>query len=324
MTRSPTRRRRDLRRRARRADRQARDRERQGAVVDVDPRATRRTRKLTSSLNFSRGLVVATTGGYIGRRTALSGTRRHAQPHDGHISTSGTRLLGPAPIIQRRRARRSTRRSGRARARSCSPERQPARGDRQCPYTAAPTSAQRIDCRPTRRHWSATGRRRTSPSSNVTDADLGSTAPHCSRAVTSCQGRQGRLPAPDPRSLRAVQTVPTPGSTCSLLGARDVAGEVGVVASGSGNRCVGAAQRKAAEACRRTPRRDEPVVAGEPSLRAGQRRHPRYRHASGHELAQLPCGSVHCRARSVDERRCDRRRRKRERAPHERHTRIYS
>ena len=76
--------------------------------------------KLTSSLNFSRGLVVATTGGYYRRRSAVPGPCRHPEPRRTARSlTSGTRSAPTGTrSSSRRRATRATRRSGRARARS--------------------------------------------------------------------------------------------------------------------------------------------------------------------------------------------------------------
>jgi outer membrane protein assembly factor BamB len=75
--------------------------------------------KIGVALNFSRGLVLAATGGYYGRRTRVM-SRQSTRVAAGS-STSGTRCAATGRACSiRRPARRATRRSGRAPASSSS------------------------------------------------------------------------------------------------------------------------------------------------------------------------------------------------------------
>ena len=130
----------DLRRRARRPRPQARDRRRQGALVDARSRATRPTRSSRRRSTSSRGLRARRDRRLHRRRAALPGPRRH--PRSGATGAIVARLelalLRPArddPALDLRGERLGD--LGAARRRRRPGDRRPARRDRQRPVRRA-------------------------------------------------------------------------------------------------------------------------------------------------------------------------------------------
>ena len=155
--------------------------------------------KITSSLNVSRGLVIATTGGYIG----------DAPPYQGHVVTMSERhrpdrarlelaLLRPARVdpaahvrLERLGDLVAERRRGRSRERrrsSSRPGTAPFNGRTDWGDSVLVLDAGRVD------GCFATGRRPNQAQLNVTDVDLGSTSPALLAGGYAVQGgKDGKL-----------------------------------------------------------------------------------------------------------------------------------
>ena len=259
--------------------------------------------KLTSSLNFSRGLVVATTGGYIGDAPPYQGHVVTLKRTNGHIVHVWNSLCSDRHAIIQPSTCASSDSAIWARSGAVvlpgSGNLLVATGNG--PYNGStdfgdsvielsPDAARMVG------HWTPPNQAEL----ERTDADLGSTAPALLSGGYFVQGGKDGLLRLITRSLRAVQTVPTPGSTALFSAPAMWQGKWVFVASGSGTDAWVLHSGKLQKAWSNGHDGTSPVVAGGLLYVQGNGVIRVYRPTSGHELAQLPCGSVHWQSPIVD------------------------
>ena len=259
--------------------------------------------KLTSSLNFSHGLVVATTGGYIGDAPPYQGHVVTLKRTNGHIVHVWNSLCSDRHAIIQPSTCASSDSAIWARSGAVvlpgSGNLLVATGNG--PYNGStdfgdsvielsPDAARMVG------HWTPPNQAEL----ERTDADLGSTAPALLSGGYFVQGGKDGLLRLITRSLRAVQTVPTPGSTALFSAPATWQGKWVFVASGSGTDAWVLRSGKLQKAWSNGHDGTSPVVAGGLLYVQGNGVIRVYRPTSGHELAQLPCGSVHWQSPIVD------------------------
>jgi hypothetical protein len=133
-----------------------------------------------------------------------------------------------------------------------------------------------------------------------TDADLGSTAPALLSGGYFVQGGKDGLLRLITGSLRAVQTVPTPGSTDLFSAPATWQGKWVFVSTGGGTDAWLLRGGKLRKAWSNGHDGTSPVVAGGLLYVQGNGVIRVYRPTSGRVLAELPCGSVHWQSPIVD------------------------
>ena len=252
--------------------------------------------KLTSSLNFTRGLVVATTGGYYG----------DAPPYQGHVVTL-SQVTGEIvhvwnslcsdrnAIIQPSTCDAS---DSAIWARSGAVV-DPATGNLlvatgNAPYNGKTNFGDSVivlspDATRIVGHWTPANQ----AEMNRTDADLGSTAPALLSGGSFVQGgKDGKLRLIS-RGLKLLQTVSTPGGA-DLFSAPAIWQGVRVfVASGSGTDAWLLRGGRLHQVWSNGQDGTSPVVAGGLLYVQGGGVIRVYQPTTGHELAELPCGDVH-------------------------------
>jgi PQQ-like domain len=259
--------------------------------------------KLTSSLNFSRGLVIATTGGYIGDAPPYQGHVVTLNPASGHIVNVWNSLCADRhAIIQPSTCRASDSaiwaRSGAVVL--------PGSGNLLVATGNAPYDGRRnfgdsvIELTPDASrvigHWAPPN----TDELNVTDLDLGSTAPALLANGSFVQGgKDGRLRLIS-RGLRTLQIEATPGSTDLFSTPAVWRGTWVFVASGSGTDAWVLRGGRLHKAWSNRNDGTSPVVAGDLLYVQGSGVIRVYRPATGHEVAKLPCGPVHWQSPIVD------------------------
>jgi len=259
--------------------------------------------KLTSSLNFSRGLVIATTGGYIG----------DAPPYQGHVVTlnaANGRIVhvwnslcaDRRTIIQPSTCSSSDSaiwaRSG-AVVDPASGNLLVATGNG--PYNGStdfgdsvivlsPNASRIVG------HWTPPNQAEL----NQSDLDLGSTAPALLAGGYLVQGGKDGLLRLIDRGLQVVQTVSTPGSADLFSAPAVWQGKWVFVASGSGTDAWVLRGGKLQKAWGNGTDGTSPVLAGGLLYIQGNGAVRVYSPASGRLLAELPCGNVHWQSPIVD------------------------
>jgi outer membrane protein assembly factor BamB len=252
--------------------------------------------KLTSSLNVSRGLVVATTGGYIGDAPPYQGHVVTLDPGSGRIVHVWNSLCSNRRAIIQPSSCRSSDSAIWARSGAVV---DPATGNLLVATGNGPwnghsdwgdsvivlsPNASRIVG-----HWTPPNQAEL----ERTDADLGSTAPALLAGGWFVQGgKDGLLRLISPR-LAAVQTVPTPGGTGLFSAPAVWQGDRLFVATAAGTdawRLRGGRLRKAWS---NGNDGTSPVVAGGLLFVQGSGVIRVYLPASGRMVAELPCGDVH-------------------------------
>lgn len=261
--------------------------------------------KITSSLNVSRGLVVATTGGYIG----------DAPPYQGHVVTmwertgriahvwnslcsDRPRLIVPKTCGSSDSAIWS--RNGAAV--------DPATGNLVVATGNAPfdgrtdwgdsTLVLSPDASRLLRHWTPADHRHL----NDSDLDLGSTSPGLLAGGLAVQGGKDgklrlldlrRLPGPGPHTGGELQTLPVPGGVDMFSAPAVWRGTWVFVSTGGGTEALVLRGRRLHRVWSNDTGGTSPVVAGGLLYVAGDGSVNVYAAASGRRVAALRSGSVH-------------------------------
>jgi hypothetical protein len=261
--------------------------------------------KLTSSLNVSRGLVLVTTGGYIG----------DAPPYQGHVLTLSERtgairhvwnslcsdrheLITPSTCGSSDSAIWS--RSGAAV--------DPANGDLvvatgNAPWNGSTDWGDSVlvlspDASKLLRHWTPTDQQRL----NESDADIGSTSPALLSGGFAVQGGKDgklrllqlhRLPGPDKKLGGELQTVPTPGGASLFSEPAVWQGTWVFVADDAGTQAWRLQGGRLNAAWSNGNGGTSPVVAGGLLYVAGSGAIHVYSGPTGKEVGALPIGGVH-------------------------------
>jgi outer membrane protein assembly factor BamB len=261
--------------------------------------------KITSSLNVSRGLVIATTGGYIG----------DAPPYQGHVVTMSERsgriahvwnslcsdrhaLIVPRTCASSDSAIWS--RSGAAV--------DPANGTLVVATGNAPFNGRTDwgdsvlvlspDASRLLRHWTPVDQARL----NVTDADLGSTSPALLDNGYAVQGGKDgklrllqlhRLPGVNAKTGGELQTVPTPGGVGLFSAPAIWKGSWAFVATDGGTEAWRLRGGRLHTVWSNRNGGTSPVIAGNLLYVAGSGSVRVYVPTSGRQVATLPSGAVH-------------------------------
>jgi hypothetical protein len=261
--------------------------------------------KLTSSLNVSRGMVLATTGGYIG----------DAPPYQGHVVTLSERNGRVLHVWNSLCANRHTlilpstcsssdsaiwSRNGAAV--------DPANGDIVVATGNGPwngstdwgdsTLVLSPDASRLLRHWTPANQKEL----ETTDADLGSTSPGFLENGFGVQaGKDGKLrllqlhqlPAPNTQTGGELQTIPTPGGSATFSVPAIWKGTWVFVSNGSGTAAWILRSGRLHAMWSNANGGNSPVVAGNLLYVAGSGGVHVYVPTSGKEVATLPTGSLH-------------------------------
>jgi outer membrane protein assembly factor BamB len=261
--------------------------------------------KITSSLNVSRGLVLATTGGYVG----------DAPPYQGHVVTMSERTGRIAHVWNSLCANRHTL----ILPSSCSSSDSaiwsrngaavdPANGTIAVATGNGPwngstdwgdsTLVLSPDASRLLRHWTPTNQNEL----NTTDADLGSTSPGFLENGYGVQaGKDGklrllqlhRLPGPNTRLGGELQTVPTPGGIAIFSVPAIWKGKWVFVSDSSGTAAWQLRGGRLHAMWSNGNGGTSPVVAGSLLYVAGSGGIHVYVPTSGKEVTTLPGGSLH-------------------------------
>jgi PQQ-like domain len=261
--------------------------------------------KLTSSLNVSRGMVLVTTGGYIG----------DAPPYQGHVVTLSERNGRVLRVWNSLCANRHTlilpstcsssdsaiwSRNGAAV--------DPANGDIVVATGNGPwngstdwgdsTLVLSPDASRLLRHWTPANQKEL----ETTDADLGSTSPGFLENGFGVQaGKDGKLrllqlhqlPSPNTQTGGELQTVPTPGGSATFSVPAIWKGTWVFVSNGSGTAAWILRSGRLHAMWSNANGGNSPVVAGNLLYVAGSGSVHVYLPTSGKEVATLPTGSLH-------------------------------
>ena len=261
--------------------------------------------KLTSSLNVSRGLVLVTTGGYIG----------DTPPYQGHVLTLSERTGRIAHVwnslCSNRHALivpRSCRSSDSAIWSRNGAAVDPANGTLVVATGNAPwngstdwgdsTIVLSPDASRMLRHWTPTDQAQL----NTNDADLGSTSPGLLDGGYAVQAGKDaklrllqlhRLPGVNTRTGGELQTVPTPGGAALYSVPAVWKGKWVFVASGSGTQAWLLRGGRLHAVWSNGNDGTSPVVAGNLLYVAGSGQVRVYVPTSGRQVARLATGGVH-------------------------------
>lgn len=270
-------------------------------VVTLDPTHE----KLTSSLNFSRGLVIATTGGYIGDAPPYQGHVVTLRPSDGKIVAVWNSLCSDRrTLIQPSSCGASDSaiwaRSGAAVDPSSgnllvATGNGPWNGSTNwgdSVLVLAPSGSKLL------RHWTPTNQ----ADLERTDADLGSTAPALLAGGYAVQGGKDaklrllslrHLPGANARLGGEVQSVPTPGAAAMFSAPAVWRGRWVFAATFSGTEAWRLSGGRLHRVWANSNPGTSPVVAGGLLFVAGGRALNVYAASNGRRVAALPLGAVH-------------------------------
>ena len=262
--------------------------------------------KLTSSLNFASGFVIATTGGYIGDAPPYQGKVVTLNAANGRVVHVWNSLCADRRTIIRPSTCPSSDSAIWARSGAVV---DPATGDLLVatgngPYNGrtdfgdsvivlSPNAARIVG------HWTPPNQAELERS----DLDLGSTAPALLPGGYFVQGGKDGIVRLINRGLRVVQTVSTPGATDLFSAPAVWQGKWVFVASGSGTDAWVLRGGQLRKAWSNSSDGTSPVVAGGLLYIQGSGVIRVYRPSSGKVVAELPCGGVHWQSPIVDGRR---------------------
>ncbi|HEX4526474.1 MAG TPA: PQQ-binding-like beta-propeller repeat protein [Gaiellaceae bacterium] len=261
--------------------------------------------KITSSLNVSRGLVIATTGGYIG----------DAPPYQGHVVTMSERTGRIAHVWNSLCSDRHALIVPRTCASSDSAiwsrngaAVDPANGDLVVatgngPWNGSTDWGDSVivlspDASRMLRHWTPTDQAQL----NVSDTDLGSTSPALLAGGYAVQGGKDaklrllqlhRLPGVDSRTGGELQTVPTPGGSGLFSAPATWKGKWVFLATDGGTAAWLLQGGRLHSVWSNGNGGTSPVIAGNLLYVASSGSVHVYVPTSGKEVANLPSGSVH-------------------------------
>ena len=253
--------------------------------------------KLTSSLNFSRGLVIATTGGYIGDAPPYQGHVVTLSPKNGRIAHVWNSLCADRhAIIQPSTCDASDSaiwaRSG-AVVDPTTGNLLVATGN--APYNGSTHFGDSVivlspDAARMLGHWTPGN----AEELNAADLDLGSTAPALLSGGYFVQGgKDGKLRLISMRSLKDVLTVATPGSTDLFSAPAVWKGTWVFVADSAGTDAWRLSGDSLHQVWSNSTSGNSPVIAGGLLYIQGNGGIHVYNPASGHEITVLPCGDAH-------------------------------
>jgi outer membrane protein assembly factor BamB len=277
-----------------------------GSVVWATPITKDPTHeKVTSSLNLARGLVIATTGGYIG----------DAPPYQGHVVTISERTGALAHVWNSL----CSDRKGLLRPSTCASSDSaiwsrngaavdPSTGDLVVATGNAPwngrtdwgdsTLVLAPDASRLLRHWTPTDQQHL----NETDLDLGSTSPGLLAGGYAVQGGKDaklrllslrRLPGANAVKGGELQTVPTPGGQMMFSAPAIWKGTWVFVATGGGTRAWRLVGGRLRPVWSNGTGGTSPVVAGSLLYVGGDGSVKVYAAATGKLLRSLPTGAIH-------------------------------
>jgi outer membrane protein assembly factor BamB len=261
--------------------------------------------KMTSSINVSRGLVIAATGGYIG----------DAPPYQGHVVTMSERT---GRVVHAWNSLCSNRRAIIVPSTCSSSDSaiwsrngaavDPANGDLVVATGNAPwngstdwgdsTLVLSPDASRLLRHWTPTNQR----DLETTDADLGSTSPGLLEGGYAVQGGKDgkvrllqlhRLPGVNARVGGELQTVPTPGGSAMFSVPAVWKGKWVFLATDGGTAAWLLQGGRLHSVWSNSNGGTTPVIAGKLLYVAGNGSVNVYVPTSGRQVATLPSGSVH-------------------------------
>src|SRR5262249_17577172 len=252
--------------------------------------------KLTSSLNFARGLVIATTGGYIGDAPPYQGHGVTLNPANGRIVHVWNSLCADRRTIIQPSTCPSSDSAVWARSGAVV---DPANGNLLVatgngPYNGStdfgdsvivlsPNALRIVG------HWTPPNQAQL----NQSDVDLGSTAPALLAGGYVVQGGKDGILRLINRGLQVVQTVSTPGATDLFSAPAVWQGKWVFVASGSGTDAWLLRGGKLQKAWGNGTAGTSPVLAGGLLYIQGSGAVRVYSPTSGRLLAELPGGDVH-------------------------------
>jgi len=259
--------------------------------------------KLTSPLNFSHGLVIATTGGYIGDAPPYQGHVVTLRSANGHVVHAWNSLCADRhAIIQPSTCPASDSaiwaRSG-AVVMPGSGNLLVATGNG--PYDGKTNFGDSVimlspDAWRVLGHWTPPNQAEL----NTSDLDLGSTAPALLANGSFVQGGKDGLLRLISRGLKTLQIVATPGSTDLFSAPAVWKGTWVFVASGSGTDAWVLRGGRLHKAWSNGNDGTSPVVAGGLLYAQGNGVIRIYQPATGRQVAELPCGPVHWQSPIVD------------------------
>lgn len=259
--------------------------------------------KITSSLNVSRGLVIATTGGYIGDAPPYQGHVVTMAESNGRIAHVWNSLCSDRHALMIPRTCASSdsaiwSRNGAAV--------DPANGDLvvatgNAPFNGSTDWGDSVivlspDASRMLRHWTPTDQQQL----NVTDADLGSTSPALLDGGYAVQGGKDaklrllqlhRLPGVNTKTGGALQTLTTPGGLFSEPAVWK--GKWVFFSTGGGTSALLLQGSRLHEVWSNGNGGTSPVIAGNLLYVAGSGSVHVYVPTSGKEVANLPSGPVH-------------------------------
>ena len=261
--------------------------------------------KITSSLNVSRGLVIATTGGYIGDAPPYQGHVVTMAEGNGRIAHVWNSLCSDRHALILPRTCPSSdsaiwSRSGAAV--------DPANGDLvvatgNAPFNGSTDWGDSVivltpDASRMLRHWTPAGQAQL----NTSDLDLGSTSPALLDGGYAVQGgKDGKLrllqlhslPGINARTGGELQTVPTPGGAMLFSEPAIWKGKWAFVSDDSGTMAWLLRGGRLHPVWSNSNGGTSPVIAGNLLYVAGSGSIHVYVPSSGKEVANLPSGSVH-------------------------------
>jgi outer membrane protein assembly factor BamB len=251
--------------------------------------------KLTSSLNYSRGLVIATTGGYIGDAPPYQGHVVTLSPKTGHIAHVWNSLCADRQAIIRPSTCSASDSAIWARSGAVVlPNGNLLVATGNAPYNGTtnfgdsvieltPDAARVVD------HWAPDNQ----DALNAQDLDLGSTAPALlSNGYLVQGGKEGKLYLLS-GGLKLVQTAATPGGT-DLFSAPAVWNGTWVfVADSAGTDAWQLRNGRLQKVWSNKSSGNSPVIAGGLLYIQGSGGIHVYKPSTGHKVAVLPSGDAH-------------------------------
>jgi PQQ-like domain len=259
--------------------------------------------KLTSSLNVARGLLIATTGGYIGDAPPYQGHVVTLNPSNGRIVHVWNSLCADRRAIIQPSTCSSSDSAIWARSGAVV---DPATGNLLVatgngPYNGSTDFGDSVivlspDASRVLGHWTPPNQ----DELNRSDLDLGSTAPALLSGGYFVQGGKDGILRLIDRGLRVVQTVSTPGATDLFSAPAVWQGTWLFVATGSGIDAWMLRGGQLQKAWSNSSDGTSPILAGGLLYVQGSGVIRVYRPTSGRVVAELPCGDVHWQSPIVD------------------------
>ena len=259
--------------------------------------------KLTSSLNVARGLLIATTGGYIGDAPPYQGHVVTLNPSNGRIVHVWNSLCADRRAIIQPSTCSSSDSAIWARSGAVV---DPATGKLLVatgngPYNGSTDFGDSVivlspDASRVLGHWTPPNQ----DELNRSDLDLGSTAPALLSGGYFVQGGKDGILRLIDRGLRVVQTVSTPGATDLFSAPAVWQGTWLFVATGSGIDAWMLRGGQLQKAWSNSSDGTSPILAGGLLYVQGSGVIRVYRPTSGRVVAELPCGDVHWQSPIVD------------------------